>query len=161
MRQRAAEVIKSLNLKPHPEGGHFTEIYRSTSKVKPMDERGERTAVTAIYFLLRAGEVSRWHRVSSDELWHHYEGAPLELYLIDPQSWEKKLMLLGPEDSGGSFIQVIPGGCWQAAHTTGEYSLVGCVVAPGFEYKDYTLFLEDSPEADEIHRRFPELAEFL
>jgi len=159
--QRAATLINGLNLEPHPEGGHFAEVYRSSSTVQPADDRGERAAVTTIYFLLLEGEFSRWHKVRSDELWHHYEGAPLELQRIDPRTWERECLLLGPEGSGGDAVQVIPGGCWQAASTTGAYTLVGCTVAPGFEYGDYQLFLEDSDEAEEIHRRFPELADFL
>jgi predicted cupin superfamily sugar epimerase len=158
---RATILNEKLNLKPHPEGGHFAEVYRSSSTVQAADDRGERSAVTTIYFLLLEGELSRWHQVRSDELWHHYEGAPLELQLIDPQTWESKCLLLGPEGSGGDAVQVIPGGYWQAARTTGEYTLVGCTVAPGFEYDDYNLFLEDSDEAEEIRRRFPELTDFI
>ncbi|OEU74649.1 MAG: hypothetical protein BA869_02490 [Desulfuromonadales bacterium C00003107] len=159
--QRASTLIEKLNLKPHPEGGHFAEVYRSSSTVQPYDDRSERSAVTTIYFLLLAGELSRWHQVCSDELWHHYEGSPLELQLIDPQTWERKCLLLGPEGSGGEAVRVVPGGCWQAARTTGEYTLVGCTVAPGFEYGDYKLFFEDSDEVEEIRRRFPELTGFL
>lgn len=161
MHQRAATLIEKLNLTPHPEGGHFAEVYRSSSTVQPADDRGERSAVTTIYFLLLEGELSRWHEVRSDELWHHYEGAPLELQLIDPRTWEKKRLLLGPEGSGGDAVQVIPGDCWQAARTTGEYTLVGCTVAPGFDYGDFKLLLDDSDDAEVIRRRFPEFADFL
>lgn len=159
--KRAATLIEKLNLKLHQEGGHFAEVYRSSSKVQPADDRGERSAVTTIYFLLLAGELNRWHQVRSDELWHHYEGAPLELQLIDPQTWERKSLILGPEGSGGDAVQVIPEGCWQAARTTGAYTLVGCTVAPGFEYADFKLLSEDADDAEEIRRRFPELAVFI
>ena len=161
MHQRALELIEKLALKPHPEGGHFTEVYRSLSTVRPSDDRSERAAVTTIYFLLAKGELSRWHQVLSDELWHYYEGDPLELHSIDPRTWERKRMLLSPAGSGGNAVQVIPGGWWQAARTTGEYTLVGCTVAPGFEYDDYMIFSEDSVESEEIRRRFPDLVTFL
>jgi len=159
--QRAAVLIEKLNLEPHPEGGRFAEVYRSPDTVQPADGRGERSAVTTIYFLLLAGEFSRWHKVRSDELWHHYEGAPLELHLINSQTWERKCLLLGPEGSGGEAVQVIPGGCWQAAVTTGEYTLVGCTVAPGFEFSDFEFLLDDEDESAEMRRGFPELVEFL
>lgn len=161
LHQRAYELIEKLDLKHHPEGGHFSEVYRSPSTVRPSDDRDERAAVTTIYFLLSKGELSRWHQVRSDELWHYYEGDPLELQSIDPRTWERKRMLLGPEGSGGNAVQVIPGGWWQAARTTGEYTLAGCTVAPGFEYGDYMIFPENSDESEEIRRRFPDLAAFL
>ena len=160
MHPRARELIEKLDLTPHPEGGHFSEVYRSPNTVQPSDDREERAAVTTIYFLLTKGERSRWHQVRSDELWHFYEGDPLELQAIDPRTWTRKCMLLGPEGRGGNAVQVIPSGWWQAARTTGEYTLVGCTVAPGFEYDDYTIFSEDSNEVEEIRRRFPDLAAF-
>lgn len=161
MHQRAHELIEKLDLKHHPEGGHFSEVYRSPSTVRPSDDREERAAVTTIYYLLAKEELSRWHQVRSDELWHFYEGAPLELHSIDPRTWEIKHMLLGPEGSGGNAVQVIPSGWWQAARTTGEYTLAGCTVAPGFEYGDYMIFSENSDESEEIRRRFPDLTAFL
>lgn len=161
MHQRAHELIEKLDLKHHPEGGHFSEVYRSPSTVRPSDDREERAAVTTIYYLLAKEELSRWHQVRSDELWHFYEGAPLELHSIDPRTWEIKHMLLGPEGSGGNAVQVIPSGWWQAARTTGEYTLAGCTVAPGFEYGDYMIFSENSDKSEEIRRRFPDLTAFL
>ena len=86
MDTRAAELIASLDLAPHPEGGFFRELYRSDSRVQPLDGRPERRALTTIYVLLPAGEVSRWHRVGSDEVWHFFEGDPLELFTIDASS---------------------------------------------------------------------------
>src|SRR5215207_3630537 len=85
MDQRAAELVKKLGLTPHPEGGLFREIHRSDLLVSPADGRGHRVALTAIYFLLTAGAVSRWHRVRSDEVWHFYEGSPLTLWISSPQ----------------------------------------------------------------------------
>lgn len=84
MDPRAAQLIERLALVPHPEGGHYREIQRSALRVRPLDGRGERAATTGIYFLLAAGEHSRWHRVASDETWHHYEGDALELLVAAP-----------------------------------------------------------------------------
>jgi hypothetical protein len=83
MRKRAKELISELDVKPHPEGGYFREIFRSKHKVQPLDERSARSALTTIYFLLTKGQYGRWHWVASDEVWHFYEGDPLELYWID------------------------------------------------------------------------------
>jgi len=161
VRSRVRKLIEELGMAPHPEGGHFTEIYRSPSRVTPADGRGERPAVTTIYFLLSAGERARWHCVESDELWHFCEGAPLDLHCIDPETWEAQILRLGPQAEGISPIHVIRAGCWQAACTTGGYTLAGCTVAPGFEYRDYRIFGEESVEAEELRRRFPGLARFL
>ena len=83
MHDRAAELIRELRLEPHPEGGYFREVFRSPQKVKPLDERPERSALTTIHFLLLKGQHSRWHRVASDEAWHFYEGDPLVVHWID------------------------------------------------------------------------------
>jgi predicted cupin superfamily sugar epimerase len=117
--------------------------------------------VTTIYFLLVAGERARWHQVDSDELWHFYEGDPLELHTIDPGTWETKCLRLGPPNADASLVQAIAAGCWQAARTSGTYTLAGCTVAPGFEYQDYRILDNGSREAAEVRRRFPELAVFL
>src|SRR5918997_3041275 len=95
MSHRAGELAEKLNLVPHPEGGLYREVYRSNSPVYPADGRGSRPAITGIYFLLRAGAVSRWHRVLSDELWHFYEGAPLELWSATPSGDRVERHLLG------------------------------------------------------------------
>jgi predicted cupin superfamily sugar epimerase len=140
----AEEVISALRLTPHPEGGYFREVYRSNARTQPLDGRSVRSAVTTIYFLLRAGEASRWHRVASDEVWHFYDGVALELSTADGDFSNITRRLVGPYDGGGPEpVQVVPAGIWQSARSTGVYSLVGCTVAPGFEFVDFEMRPED------------------
>lgn len=118
-------IIRQLNLQPHPEGGHFRETFR---------DAGGRAHSTAIYFLLRAGEISHWHRVDAAEVWHWYRGSPLEL------SIEKSKHILGNNLEAGHHPQIIvPPRAWQSARTLGAYTLVGCTVAPGFEFSQFEL----------------------
>ncbi|MGB6535193.1 MAG: cupin domain-containing protein [Xanthobacteraceae bacterium] len=130
----AAEVVRLLGLKPHPEGGYFRETFR--------DERhiGEgRAASTAIYFLLARGERSHWHRIDAVEVWHWYAGAPLVLKIAqDAQAIER--VTLGSDLVAGERPQaVVPPYAWQAAESLGEWTLVGCTVAPGFEFSRFEL----------------------
>jgi hypothetical protein len=123
----ADEVIRLLGLKPHPEGGYFRETFRD-----PEEENG-RSRSTAIYYLLKEGEVSRWHRVDAVEIWHWYAGASLELKIYDDSNLQS--FVLGAAVTEGQVPQVIvPVRCWQSARSLGAYSLVGCTVAPGFEF---------------------------
>jgi predicted cupin superfamily sugar epimerase len=161
LKERVKELARDLGLRPHDEGGLFAEVFRSDVNVRSTDGRGERSAVTTIYFLLAAGERGRWHQVLSDELWHYYEGDRLELLWIDPQTRQSGITILGPEVGGAHSVGVIRSGWWQAARTTGEYTLVGCTVAPGFEYGDYRVFGPGSEEAEEIRRQFPNDEELL
>src|SRR5262245_8144346 len=119
----ADDIIRGLALKPHPEGGFFRETFRDT------DPRGGRAVSTAIYYLLRAGEVSRWHRIDAAEVWHWYAGDPLALTRHDDAGL--RTHVLGPRVIEGQEPQlVVPVRCWQAARSLGAYSLVGCTVAP-------------------------------
>jgi len=161
MHPRASELINLLSLEPHPEGGYFSQVFRSSAKVQPEDGRDKRPALTTIYFLLIEGMHSRWHRVESDEVWHYYEGDILELYWIDPTDLKYHCCLLGPIGKAKTYVQVVPAGCWQAARTKGAYTLVGCTVAPGFEYKDFTLLCNHPEVAAQILSRFPELKIFI
>jgi len=158
---RAAELIQILGLRPHPEGGHYGEVFRSALEVRVSDRDTSRRALTSIYFLLAAGERSRWHRVLADEAWHFYEGAPLELLWLDPSGTDCTRRLLGPVAPGQAPVHVVPAGCWQAARPTGKYTLVGCSVGPGFEFADFTLLADHAAEADGLRRRFPDLAALL
>lgn len=139
MPERAEELTQGLRLEPHPEGGAFREIFRSPLAVRPMDGRPDRAALTAIYFMLRSGEESRWHRVASDEAWVWLEGAPLELFVADHPGPAGARVLLGPVGEGISPVYVVPAGRWQAARSTGGYSLVTCMVGPGFDFADFVL----------------------
>ena len=122
----ADRLISQLGLAPHPEGGHFRETFR--------DSNDGRAHSTAIYFLLKAGQQSRWHRVDAAEIWHFYRGAPLEL------SVGRHVHLLGPVIDEAQAPQiVVPPGVWQSARSTGDYTLVGCTVAPGFEFERFEL----------------------
>ena len=129
----ADEVIALLELAPHPEGGHFRETFRDAVSVN-----GARSASTAIYFLLREGEVSRWHRVDAAEAWHWYAGAPLLLAIADGAG--RRTTTLGADLAAGQRPQaVVPAHAWQQAHSLGTWTLVGCTVAPGFEFAAFEL----------------------
>lgn len=125
---QADRLIALLDLKPHPEGGYFRETFRDAGGT------GGRAYSTAIYFLLKAGEVSRWHRVDAAEVWHFYQGAPLELRV------GKDIYVLGPNvDEAQAPQVVVPPHAWQSAKSLGDYTLVGCTVAPGFEFAHFEL----------------------
>ena len=161
MDRRAAELIRMLELRPHPEGGFYGEIWRSRLGVEPADGRGRRAAGTAIYFLLPAGAVSRWHRVRSDEIWQHCEGALLELLQMPGDEWRLhrvRLGALGPEQAP---VHCVPAGWWQAARSEGAYTLVSCVVAPGFEFTDFEMLADRPNLAAELGQTLPEALPFI
>jgi predicted cupin superfamily sugar epimerase len=158
--ERVAELIRDLQLVPHPEGGYYREIWRGRLEVEPVDGRGGRAALTSIYFLLPAGAVSRWHRVRSDELWHHYEGAPLELLLVPPGEPRLERLRLGPLGPEQEPVRCVPARWWQAARSLGPYTLVGCTVGPGFEFSDFELLSDQDRTADAPFDALPEAAPF-
>lgn len=130
----AADVIRLLDLQPHPEGGHYRETFRDPANAGA----GGRAASTAIYFLLAAGEVSRWHRVDAAEVWHWYAGAPLALTIADGEG--RRTVKIGPDFAAGDRPQaVVPAGAWQMAVSLADWTLVGCTVAPGFEFAGFEL----------------------
>lgn len=125
----AADIVRLLDLVPHPEGGHFRETFRDARRVE-----GGRAASTAIYFLLARGERSHWHRVDAVEVWHFHAGAPLRLEIAETQ------LILGPDLAAGERPQaIVPAGAWQAAESLGAWTLVGCTVAPGFAFEGFEL----------------------
>jgi uncharacterized protein len=129
----AATIIARLGLQPHPEGGHYRETYRHA------DPGGGRGAMTSIYFLLQAGEVSHWHRVDAAEIWHFHAGAPLALSL-SPDGRALATHHLGPDLAAGHAPQVIvPPQCWQSAVSRGAWTLVGCTVGPAFDFAGFEL----------------------
>jgi uncharacterized protein len=137
-------LAEALGLEPHPEGGWFRETYRSAVRFEPPGYGAERSAATAIYYLLGPGDESRWHTVRSDELWLWHRGGSLELLLggngEQPAAAPERL-LLGPEPAAGQVPQaLVPAGTWQAARPAGAAEvLVTCVVAPGFDFADFRL----------------------
>lgn len=148
MPDRPAELIARFDLKPHPEGGWYHQLFRSAHSVEPEDGRGTRKALTAIYFLLQRGECSRWHRVRSDEIWTHLEGDPLHLHLSSDLSAVDTRTLGG--SSEGIPLHVVPAGVWQAAEPAGDYTLVACFVGPGFEFEDFALIADDAAAAAQM-----------
>ncbi len=161
MNPGAEELIAELGLLPHPEGGHYREYFRDRSRVRPSDGRGERSALTGIYFLLARGEVSRWHRVASAEAWLHHLGDPLELWTADPGGGRVERIILGPPGPESAPARVVEAGRWQAARTLGDFTLVSCAVGPGFEFEDFE-FLADFPgEAEAVRRLDPEAARLI
>ena len=133
----AAEIIARLELKPHPEGGHYRETLRDSRT----DANG-RSRSTAIYFLLARGERSHWHRIDAVEVWHYYAGSALTLRIADDDGqWSFRL---GPNLAAGEQPQaIVPPHTWQAAESTGDWTLVGCTVAPGFDFAKFELAEKD------------------
>lgn len=128
----AERIISQLGLQPHPEGGYYVETFRD-------GEGGERGSCTAIYYLLKAGEKSHWHRVDAVEIWHWYAGAPLNLFISQD---EKKVdtVVLGPDILKGERPQgVVPKDAWQAAQSIGDWTLVGCTVSPAFQFEGFEM----------------------
>ena len=138
--------MRRLGLRPHPEGGYYGESFRSPFRLTLPDGR-VRSASTAIFYLLPAGSWSTWHRVRSDEVWHHYDGAGLRLHRLG--LGEARLDRETPQ-------AVVPAGVWQAAEPAGGAVLCGCTVAPGFEFEDFEL-----GSAAALAGAFPELAELI
>lgn len=157
---RAAALVAQLSLRPHPEGGHYREVHRSPDSVHPADGRSLRPALTTIYFLLSAGESSRWHRVLSDESWHYHEGAPLELIVTAHDFAAVASHRVGPIDAESATepMRVVPAGWWQAARTMGAYTLVSCCVGPGFVFDDFVMLRDLPDEAARLSGVHPSLA---
>lgn len=129
----AERLVRELELTPHPEGGHYRETYRDASG------SAARAHSTAIYFLLQAGEVSRWHRVDAAEVWPYYKGAPLELKIAEYGKPTQRFVLGADIVRGERPQVVVPPNAWQSARSLGDFTLVGCTVAPGFEFAKFEL----------------------
>ncbi|MGR3495835.1 cupin domain-containing protein [Citreimonas sp.] len=137
----ADEIIALLDLAPHPEGGHYRQTWEAAI------EGGGRPAGTCIYFLLKAGQRSQWHRVDAAEIWHYYAGAPLILSIAPDETGPRSDLTLGPDLPSGQRPQhVVPERHWQAARSTGDWTLVGCTVSPGFRFDGFEL----APEGFDI-----------
>jgi predicted cupin superfamily sugar epimerase len=144
----AEQLILKYALKPHPEGGWYREVYRSSRSVgTPAGYPGERSPLTVIYFLLAAGDFSAFHRVRSEEAWVHLAGAPLELVVLEE---EALVHLLGRPGETEEPLAVVPPEALQAARTLGDFTLVSCLVAPGFDFADFEI-----PSREDLLRRYP------
>ncbi len=162
MRYPAAYWIETLQMTAHVEGGAFAEIYRSGLQV-PQDQlpatfHGSRPVSTAIYFLLQKEQFSAFHRIASDEIWHFYEGDPLEIIEIKEEGILVRHLLGRDPEKGESFVQIIPAGSWFASRVMegGAYGLAGCTVAPGFDFNDFEL-----AHAPDLLKRFPQHASYI
>jgi predicted cupin superfamily sugar epimerase len=145
MHPRAAQLVRSLGLTPHPEGGHYSETWRSAGRVPAASlipgAGGERPAGTAIYYLLAGEDRSRLHRLRVDEVWHHYEGGPLRLHLLPPGGAYHDVVLGDPFTANPRWQCVVPAGWWFGAELTenDDFALAGCTLAPGFDDADFEL----------------------
>jgi predicted cupin superfamily sugar epimerase len=145
MNSRSSHIIEKLELEPHPEGGYFRETYRSSGEIEQeslgSNFDGNRNYSTCIYFLLTSNDFSAFHRIKQDEIWHFYDGSPIQLHVIAP-SGEYTTHLVGREiDRGERPQHTVPAGCWFAAEVINEsaFSLFGCTVSPGFDFRDFEM----------------------
>lgn len=157
----ADEIIHKLNLKPHPrESGFFVETYRSRDRITwealPALYDGTRCFSTAIYFLLKAGGFSEMHRLRSEEVFHFYKGAPAEMLILPPGGPGRILRLGNDLDAGEVPQVVVPRYAWQGVVTLGEYTLMGCTVAPGFEYSDF-----EYGAREDLTKQYPQFADAI
>ncbi len=156
------DLIKQFNLKPHPEGGYFAEIYKSSelidSKSLPKRYEGNRSFSTSIYFLIPEGKKSSLHRLKSDEIWHFYLGGPLTLVEIYPDGKVKEVVIGQDIKSGQKLQYVIKAGNWFGAYPNFEskFSFIGCTVAPGFEFNDFEM-----GNRDQLIKQFPKAQKII
>lgn len=151
------ELIEKYKLVSHPEGGYYRETYRSAQNVFSSVAKEDRNAATHIYFLLTSGQISRFHKVLHDEIWNFYEGAPLKLITYNCEIINE-CVISGKSDN---YVSIIPAGAYQAAESTGDYSLVGCTVAPGFDFKDLTFMSDDPAAVAKCRKNHPEFSKFI
>jgi predicted cupin superfamily sugar epimerase len=151
------KLIDKYHLVPHPEGGYFSEFYRSVQSVKSATVNQDRRSVTHIYFLLPEGQLSLFHKVVHDEIWNFYEGDPIKLLKYDGLGIEEDI--IGAARNG--YVSIVKGGVYQAAESTGAYSLVGCTVAPGFEFEDFSFLRDESELKEKFLKEFPDYRKFV
>jgi predicted cupin superfamily sugar epimerase len=158
---RAAELITTLGLQPHPEGGHYAEVFRSAVPVQTADGRPPRLALTTIDFLLQPGEFSAWHRVASDEVWHLLEGPALRLWLMAPDFSACHHVDLGGVAAARRPRHVVPAGWWQAAEPVDGFAYVGATVGPGFDFADFSFGRDDAALRAALQAQQPGLLRLL
>ena len=150
-------LIDKYNLVPHPEGGYYAVVYESKQAVTSPVVNKNRKAITHIYFLLLKGQVSLFHKVAHDEIWNFYEGDPVKLIKYNGSTVEEDIIGSGCSD----YVSIVEGGVYQAAESTGDYSLVGCSVAPGFEFEDFLLLRDDLETKEKFLEKFPGYRKFV
>lgn len=154
--------INSLKLEAHPEGGYYREVYRSSEIIsqKFLPERfsGDRVFSTSIYFLLNRTDVSRFHKINQDELWHFYQGSAAVIHVIDLDGKYSTILLGNDPDAGEVLQAVVPAGCYFATEVSDKssYLLAGCTVAPGFDFADFVM-----PDREDLQKKFPEYADII
>jgi hypothetical protein len=151
------DLIDKYKLIPHPEGGYYAVVYESKQSVKSPVVNKARKALTHIYFLLLKGQVSIFHKVAHDEIWNFYQGDPLKLIKYNGSKVEEDIIGSGCSD----YASIVEGGVYQAAESTGVYTLVGCSVAPGFEFEDFSLLRDDLENKEKLLKKFPDYQKFV
>lgn len=157
MRPTIDDIVKKYQMLPHPEGGYFAETYRSHLTFDT--QKGKRVASTAIMFLITRDSISHFHRLTSDEGWHFYLGDPLKLMQLTPSGQLSEITMGQDFQQGQKLQHIVPAGDWFASTSYGEYSLVGCTVAPGFEFEDFEMakkenLIKEFPQHQEILKEF-------
>ena len=150
-------LIEKYNLMPHPEGGYYAVVYESKHAVMSPVVKKDRKAITHIYFLLLKGQVSVFHKVAHDEIWNFYEGDPVKLIIYNGSTVEEDIIGSGCSD----YVSIVEGGIYQAAESTGDYSLVGCSVAPGFDFEDFSLIRDETEPKEKFLEKFPGYLKFI
>ncbi len=160
MNPQAEKIIKALNLKAHPEGGYFSEVYRSDEKSEGLPDRytGHHVQYTSIYFLLNENDFSAFHMLKSDEIWHFYEGTALNIHVIEEDGSLKTVTLGKNTEAGEVYQYLVKRGLYFAAEVRDKksFALAGCTVAPGFEYGDFEM-----PKKEELIMKFPQHVELV
>ncbi len=151
------DLIDKYKLIPHPEGGYYAVVYESKQAVTSPVVNKDRKAVTHIYFLLLKGQVSIFHKVAHDEIWNFYEGDPVKLIKYNGSTVKEDIIGSGCSD----YASIVEGGVYQAAESTGVYSLVGCSVAPGFDFEDFSLLRDETEPKEKLLEKFPGCLKFV
>ena len=151
------DLIDKYKLVPHPEGGYYAVVYESKQAVMSPVVNKDRKAITHIYFLLLKGQVSKFHKVAHDEIWNFYEGDPVKLIKYNGSTVGEDIIGPGCSD----YAAIVEGGFYQASETTGVYSLFGCRVAPGFEFKDFSFLCDKLEDKEKFLKEFPDYRKFV